>query len=290
MRIRRRLIAVAFAACLASAVFAQQRYSGYFHALSDLRAARWLLDHVPGDWVRVDDELNAVHEIDGAIDEMRRASIDDGRNVDDHPAMQERYDRPGRLRDAEAYLRRARADIDREEDRGETRGLREREAGRIEGAIRFVESAISGPGGPGPGGPAPAFVPAPTTMPPPASMEHPAYLRALADLRTARWLLSHVPGDWVRAVEETDAMREIDGAIDEIRRASIDDGRDIDDHQAVDERRDRRGRLGDAESYLRRARADIEQEEDIGDIRGLRARAAEHIDGAIRFVDAAMRF
>lgn len=284
MRIRRRLIAVAFAVCLASTVFAQERYSGYFHALSDLRAARWLLDHVPGDWVRVDDELNAVHEIDGAIDELRRASIDDGGNVDDHPAMQERYDRPGRLRDAEAYLRRARADIDREGDRGETRGLRDREAERIEGAIRFVDSSIRGPGGP-----APAFAPAPTIMPPPASMEHPAYLRALADLRTARWLLSHVPGDWVRAVEETDAIREIDVAIGEIRRASIDDGRDINDHQAVDERRDRRGRLVDAESYLRRARADIEQEEDVGAIRGLRARSAEHIDGAIRFVDAAMR-
>jgi len=58
---------------------------------------------------------------------------------------------------------------------------------------------------------------------------------------------------------------------------------------AVDEKPDHPGRFHDALDLLRKARADIDQEEENGSIRGLRTRAAEHIEGAIRFVENAIR-
>jgi ribosomal protein S13 len=275
MKCFRRLLMVALVVSIAPLAFAQGEHPAYLHALSDLRTARWLLEHVPGDWVRVNDEINAVKKIDDAINEIKRASIDDGMDLNYHPAVDERADHPGRLHDAAEVLRKARADIDQEEDSGAIRGLRGRAAHHIEEAIRFVENAIRAVG-----------VPAPL---PQGMTEHPAYLHALSDLRAARWLLEHVPGDWVRVNDEINAVRKIDDAINEIKRASIDDGKNINDHPAVDEKPDRHGRLHDAADFLRKARADIDQEEDNGVIRGLRGRAAQHIDGAIRFVENAIR-
>jgi hypothetical protein len=118
---------------------------------------------------------------------------------------------------------------------------------------------------------------------------HPAYLSALSDLRTARWLLQHVPGNWVRANDEINAIRKIDDAIDEIRRAAINDGRDANYNPGVNERPDRFGRLYDADSFLRKALADIDREGNNGAIQGLRGRAAAHIVAALQFVDNASR-
>ena len=275
--VHRLLVAVGLMT-IATMAFAQEEHPAYLHALSDLRAARWLLEHVPGNWVRTTDEVNAVQKIDDAIDEIRKASIDDGKDIKDHPAVDERPDRPGRLHDAVEYLRKARADIEREEDAGRIRGLRNRAAAHIEGAIRFTEAAINAPGA--------AMAPPPAPVAPP---QHPAYLRALSDLRAARWLLDHVPGDWVRKTEEVAAVSKIDDAINEIKKAAIDDGKDIGFHPAIDEKSDRHGRIRDAIDFLRKARADIDQEEDNGSIRGLRGRAAGHIEGAIKNAEIAER-
>ena len=275
MKFFHRILLVAFVTCLAPVAFAQGEHPAYLHALSDLRAARWLLEHVPGDWVRVNDEINAVRKIDDAINEIKRASIDDGKDLNYHPAVDERADHPGRLHDALDILRKARADINQEEDNAAIKGLRGRAAQHINEAIRFVESAIKAGG---------SSAPAAQGM-----SEHPAYLHALSDLRAARWLLEHVPGDWVRVNDEINAVKKIDEAINEIKKASIDDGKDLNYHPAVDEKPDRPGRLHDAAELLRKARADIEQEEDNGAIKGLRNRAAQHIDGAIRFIENAIR-
>ena len=60
--------------------------------------------------------------------------------------------------------------------------------------------------------------------------KHPYYLHALSDLRAARWMLEHRPGDAAVSGQEDVAITEIDAAIGEIKRASIDDGKDIHDH------------------------------------------------------------
>ena len=116
--------------------------------------------------------------------------------------------------------------------------------------------------------------------------KHPGYLHALSDLRAARWFLYHQPGDSAVAGDEDAAIMEIDAAINEIKRASIDDGKNLNDHPAVDVK-EHGSRLLKAGETLRTARKDLEQEEDNPDVRDLRKRALEHIDRAIHATDGA---
>jgi hypothetical protein len=118
--------------------------------------------------------------------------------------------------------------------------------------------------------------------------KHPAYLHALTDLRTARWMLEHRPGDAAVSGREDQAITEIDAAIGEIKRAAIDDGKDIHDHPAVDGPTDRPGRLHKALELLRKTHDDVAREEDDPAIRGLRNRAVGHIDGAIHATEHAI--
>jgi hypothetical protein len=124
-------------------------------------------------------------------------------------------------------------------------------------------------------------VTAPPPPPPPPPAQHPAYLHALSDLRAARWLIEHRPGNWQQTNDEIEAVRRIDAAIVEIKHASIDDGKNPADRPPVDERPDQRGRIHEAIEYLRKARADISSGETNAFANGLRDRAIGHIDGAI---------
>ena len=110
--------------------------------------------------------------------------------------------------------------------------------------------------------------------------KHPAYLHALKDLRTARWLLEHQPGDVKVYADEDVAVTEADAAIAEIKRASIDDGKDLHDHENLDVH-EHGSRLLRAIETLKKAHADIAQEEDNPETRELRHHALEHIDQAL---------
>ena len=114
----------------------------YLHALSDLRAARWLLEHRPGDAAVSGQEDVAITEIDKAIGEIKRASIDDGKDIHDHPPVQGANDHPGRLHKAAELLRKVHGDVAREEDDPMTRGLRDRAVGHIDEALHATEHAI----------------------------------------------------------------------------------------------------------------------------------------------------
>jgi hypothetical protein len=85
--------------------------------------------------------------------------------------------------------------------------------------------------------------------------------------------------------EEQRAIDEIDKAIDEIKRAAIDDGKNLNDHPPVDAGMDRAGRFHRALELLDKAHNDIAREEDDPSVRGRRARARPHIDEAHRVVD-----
>ena len=117
---------------------------------------------------------------------------------------------------------------------------------------------------------------------------HPFYLHALSDLRAARWLVEHRPGDAAVSGHEGAAVGQIDAAINEIRRAAIDDGKDLYDHPPVDGTGDRRARLHRAADLLHKVHGDVSREEDDAVVRGLRNRAVGHIDGAIHEVDGAI--
>lgn len=114
----------------------------YLHALSDLRAARWMLEHRPGDAAVSGQEDTAIVEIDAAIGEIKRAAIDDGKDIHDHPPVQGPNDRPGRLHKALELLRKVHSDVAREEDDPMVKGLRNRAVGHIDGAIHATELAV----------------------------------------------------------------------------------------------------------------------------------------------------
>ena len=129
-------------------------------------------------------------------------------------------------------------------------------------------------------------VAAPPPPPPPpahvvAGPQHPAYLHALSDLRAARWLIEHRPGDWVQTADEQESVQQIDAAIGEIKKAAFDDGKNANARPPVDEHPDNRGRIHQALQFLNKSRADIASEEDNAFANGLRNRALGHIDAAI---------
>ena len=121
-----------------------------------------------------------------------------------------------------------------------------------------------------------------------AQGSHPAYVHALRDLRAARAHLDRHDGGELRR-EEREAIHQIDRAIDEIKKASIDDGKDLNDHPPVDAHMDYAGRLHRAKELLEKAHQDISREEDNRSAQGLQQRAFEHIDKAMHEVDEAIR-
>ncbi len=119
-----------------------------------------------------------------------------------------------------------------------------------------------------------AFIPSTSLADMPG--RHPHYLRALADLRDARAHLEHT-----RKHNEHPAIEEIDAAIREIRKASIDDGKNLADHPPVDVRLDGPGRIHHARELLLKAKSDVDKEEDNQFAAGLQMRALKHIRAAI---------
>ena len=111
--------------------------------------------------------------------------------------------------------------------------------------------------------------------------KHPYYLHALSDLRTARWMLQHRPGDAGVSANEDVAITEINKAIGAIKHAAIDDGKNIEDHPSVDLPPDNPGRLHKALELLNKVHSDVAREEDDPMTRELRDRAVVHVDAAI---------
>jgi hypothetical protein len=118
------------------------KHPHYLHALSDLRTARWFIEHRPGDVAVSAHEDVAIVEIDRAIGEIKHAAIDDGKDIHDHPAVDIAAGRPGRLHKAVELLRGVHDDLAREEDDPQTRGLRDRALHHIDEAIHATERAI----------------------------------------------------------------------------------------------------------------------------------------------------
>jgi hypothetical protein len=117
------------------------KHPHYLHALSDLRTARWMVEHRPGDAAVSGHEDVAIQEIDAAIGEVKAAAIDDGKDLHDHPSA-DAADRPGRLHKAIELLRKVHADVDREEDDPTARGLKHRSLEHVERAIHEAERAL----------------------------------------------------------------------------------------------------------------------------------------------------
>ena len=113
----------------------------YMSAISDLRYARALLFRP--DWRDVmRDQRAAVEEIDRAIAEAKRAAVDDGKNIDDHPPVDARMGWEGRFRKAMELLDSAERDLSMEEDNGNAAARRGAARQNIENARGFVSRAM----------------------------------------------------------------------------------------------------------------------------------------------------
>jgi hypothetical protein len=135
--------ALAFLLPIASQqLLAQGHHPHYLHALSDLRFARALLQRPNGGELGAE-ERAAIHEIDEAIRELKVASIDDGKGLDEHAAVDAHWPWAGRLHKAREVLDRAIADCSKEEDNPTTRGLQARILDHLHHARHHVEEAIA---------------------------------------------------------------------------------------------------------------------------------------------------
>ena len=136
------LIPLAFAALIPLSSFADLpgKHPGYLHSLTDLRTARWFLEHQAGDAKVYGDEDVAITEIDHAISEIKKASIDDGKDLHDHPNV-DVHEHGSRLLKAIETLKKAHADIDHEEDNPEARALRHAALEHIDHAVHAAEKA-----------------------------------------------------------------------------------------------------------------------------------------------------
>ncbi len=251
-------------------------HPAYLHAMSDLRFARFLLAKPARPDVKWD-ERAAIRDIDGALKEIRDASIDDGKPLTDHPPVDAKLPHRDRLRQAMDLLHKSADDIEKREDDNWAKGLRNRAVGRIRAAEQAVRAAIGER----------ADAAGMTMAPAPGPGDHPAYLHALSDLRLARFLLEKPAKPEVKWDEQS-AVREIDGAINEIKGASIDDGKPLTEHPPVDAKLSHRNRLRQAEELLHKAADDIEKREDDNWAKGLRGRANGHIRNAERAVHVAI--
>jgi len=81
----------------------------------------------------------------------------------------------------------------------------------------------------------------------------------------------------------------IDKAIDEIKRAAIDDGKGLNDPFHIDTHLSPHDRFRKANELLAAAHHDLDHAEDVPQSRGLRDRAIMHIDEAHQVVDHAWR-
>jgi hypothetical protein len=118
---------------------------------------------------------------------------------------------------------------------------------------------------------------------------HPAYLHALSDLRAARHYLAD-GWAWSPVKHDDDAaIREIDAAIDEIKKASINDGKGANDPYHIDASLSPHDRFRKANELLFSAHNDLSRAEEVPSSRGLRDRAIGHVDRAHKIVDAAQR-
>jgi hypothetical protein len=113
----------------------------YLSALSDLRYARALLWR-PDFREVMRDQRAAIEEIDRAIAEAKRAAIDDGKNIDDHPPVDTHMGWEGRFHKAMELLGHAHEDLSFMETNMAAAPWRDAARANVDRARGFVEKAM----------------------------------------------------------------------------------------------------------------------------------------------------
>jgi hypothetical protein len=144
-------IAVAFLLVFSATLFggraqAQQvpgPHPEYLHALSDLRLARAYLDEL-GPNIHVDNRSQlAISEIDEAMNAIKKASIDDGKNLHEHPPIDVHLGHKDRFKTAEHLLHKVHDDLSHAEDVPQARGLRNNALFHVDKAWHATQDALN---------------------------------------------------------------------------------------------------------------------------------------------------
>lgn len=114
----------------------------YTEALVDLKLARALL-MVPDDTPARKFSATAVDDIDQAMAEIKRAAIDDGKSLDDHPPIDANVSHRDRLHEIQSLIESAGRDLNAEEDDKKALGWRARAVKDVADAHAFVLAAIN---------------------------------------------------------------------------------------------------------------------------------------------------
>jgi hypothetical protein len=112
---------------------AQAQFPAYLHAISDLRTAREYLK-MDGRPAFAGHRHHAIEEINKAIDDMKKAAIDDGKNPWHTPPPQSGGDPGAPIHTALKLLDEAHEDVGRGADSPENRGLQIRSLKHIDEA------------------------------------------------------------------------------------------------------------------------------------------------------------
>lgn len=137
------LSGMALAACTLAQADEFGRHPYYLHALSDLRAAQWQIDHRrPEDGEIQEDEMVLADETAMAIQTVKAAAMDDGKNMAYQPPVDADLDRPGRLHAADDLLKKARQDIAQPEDDPVARGRQRVALLHIDAALHAADRAF----------------------------------------------------------------------------------------------------------------------------------------------------
>jgi len=125
----------------ASASTAHAEKPAYLHAISDLRTAReYLQQDTRPRYAEV--RNNVIVEIGKAIDDMKRAAVDDGKNPNHTPPPQSEGDPRIPVRSAIKLLEEARHDVEHGRDVPENEGLQVRSLQHIDNARHALEEIV----------------------------------------------------------------------------------------------------------------------------------------------------
>jgi hypothetical protein len=139
------IVLATLTACAALPALADEygKHPFYLHAISDLQAAGWQIDHRrPEDPQISGDELVVRDEIRAAIGELQHAAWQDGKAMNWNPPPDAALPREGRLHAAVDLLRKAHADVAREEDDPRSRPFQQRGLSHVDAALDAAQHAI----------------------------------------------------------------------------------------------------------------------------------------------------
>ena len=126
----------AFTLCGTAYAMTPGQHPGYLHALTELKTARWMINHRATDAPASVAADGAVMDINAAIGDIKHAASIDDKNLDIHPPADAPPTQKGRLQKALELLGEALNDVNRPED-NPAAGPYQR------GAVRHINAAIS---------------------------------------------------------------------------------------------------------------------------------------------------